>query len=102
MALHKCGVAISKILLYGQKVAAILDFWQFFGHKMAKKQNFQNRYTKLVKCHTGKVHSKCQVLGMFSSNVPFVSFQYRDLKVLHVLYFQANRDHQKNHNSGQE
>ena len=28
-------------------------------------------------------------------NVPFVSFQYRDLKVLRVLYLQANPDFQK-------
>ena len=39
---------------------AILDF----GHKMAKKQNFQNRYNKFVECHTGKVNSKFQVPSM--------------------------------------
>ena len=28
-------------------------------------------------------------------NVPFVTFQYRDLKVVRVVYLQANRDFQK-------
>ena len=28
-------------------------------------------------------------------NVPFVKFQYRDLKVLRILYLQANPDFQK-------
>ena len=47
------------------------------GHKMAKKPR------------TGKVHSKFQFPSMFSvqMNVPFVSFQYRDLKVLRLLYY---------------
>ena len=30
VAFHKFDAAILKILLFGQKVAAILDFWQFF------------------------------------------------------------------------
>ena len=28
-------------------------------------------------------------------NVPFVTFQFRDLKVFRVVYLQANRDFQK-------
>ena len=41
---------------------------------------------------TGKLHYKFQVPSMFAvqMNVPFVSFQYRDFKALHVLYLQAN------------
>ena len=44
-----------------------------------------------VECHTGKVHSKFQVPNMFAvhMNVPFVKFQYWDLKVLRILYFQV-------------
>ena len=44
-----------------------------------------------------KAHSEFQVPSMFAAqmNAPFVSFQYRDLKVLRVLYLQANPDVQK-------
>ena len=64
---------------------------------MAKKQNFKNRYSKFVEYHTGKVHYKFQAPNMFAvhMNVPFVKFQYRDLKVLRILYLQANPDFQK-------
>ena len=44
---HKFGVAILKILLFGywclkncHKVAAILDFWHFFGNKWPKSKIF--------------------------------------------------------------
>ena len=79
------------------KMAAMLDFWQFFGHKMPKIQNFQNCLARSVEHHTRKVHSKFQVPNMFAvhMNVPFVKFQYRDLKVLRILYLQANPDFQK-------
>ena len=64
---------------------------------MGKKQNFQNRYTKSLECHTGNVYSKFQVPCMFNFqiNVTFVSFQYRNLKVLRVLYLQVNPDFRK-------
>ena len=47
--------------------------------------------------HTAKIHSKFQVTSMFAvqMNVPFVSSEFRDLKVLCVLYLQANPDFQK-------
>ena len=47
--------------------------------------------------HTGKVHSKFQAPYMFAvhMNVPFVKFQYRNYKVLHILYLQANPHFQK-------
>ena len=57
-----------------------------------EKQNFKIRYTKFVLYHTGKVHSKFQVPNMFAV--------HNDLKVLGILYLQANPDFQKNHNSG--
>ena len=82
---------------YGQKTSKNPIWPPLFGRKMAKKKNFQNRYCKFVECHTGKMHSKFQVLSMLAVqiNVPFVCFQYRDLKVLRVLYLQANSDFQK-------
>ena len=50
-----------------------------------------------MKYYTGKVHSKFQVPNMFAvqMDVPFVNFQYSDLKVLLVLYLLANPDFQK-------
>ena len=46
--------------------------------------------------HTGKIHSKFQVPSMFAvhMNIPFVKFQYCDLKVLRIVYLQANPDFQ--------
>ena len=46
---------------------------------------------------TGKVHSKFQVPNMFAVHmkVPFVKYQYRDLKVLRILYLQENPDLKK-------
>ena len=88
MAIHKFGVAILKLR-------------QFFGHRLAKKQNCQNRYftPNLWNATQGRytMHSKFEVPSMLSGqiNVPFVSFQYRDLKVLCVLNLQANHDFQK-------
>ena len=72
-------------------------FWQFSSHKMAKKQNFQNRYTKFVELRTENLQTKFKVLNIkaVQMNVPFVTFQYRDLKVFRVLYLQENRDFQK-------
>ena len=50
-----------------------------------------------MECHTGKVHYKFQVPSMFAvqMNVPLVIFQYRDLKVLQLLYLQTNPDFRK-------
>ena len=73
-------------------------YGSLFGNQMAKKQNFQNHYTKFVDWHTGKVHSKLQVqISMFDIqiNVPLVSFTYQDLKVLGVMYLQANPNFKK-------
>ena len=66
MTFHKSDVAILKILgiLWAKmcpKMAAILNFWLFGGHKKTKKQNFQNRYISFVEHHTRKVHAKFQV-----------------------------------------
>ena len=41
-----------------QNVTSILDFLQFFGHKMANMQNFQNRYIIFVEWHAGKLYFK--------------------------------------------
>ena len=38
------------------KMAAILEFWPYGGHKKIKKQNFQNHYFIFVERHTSKVH----------------------------------------------
>ena len=53
---------ILKILIFGyfmaKKLPKIQDgrhFLQFFGHKMPKIQNFQNRLARSVKHHTRKV-----------------------------------------------
>ena len=48
-------------------------FWQFL----------QNRYTKCLKLRTGKLQTKFQDLTIkaIQINVPFVTFQYCDLKV---------------------
>ena len=72
------------------KIAKKLWSYWFFGHAMAKKQNFKNRYFIFVEYYTGKVHSKFQVPNMFAVliNVPLVKFQYCDLKVLRILYLQ--------------
>ena len=68
MKFFKCGVAILKILLFGNfkagklpKMVAILDFWHVSSHKMAKKQNFPNRFTKFVELYTEKLQTKFQV-----------------------------------------
>ena len=65
VAFDKFDVSILKILLFGQLMAEKLPksggHIGFFGHKMAKNQNFKNRYTKFVEYHTGKVHNKFQV-----------------------------------------
>ena len=48
--------------------------------------------------HREGVHSIFKVPSMFAvqiMNVPFVGVQYCDLKVLRVLYLQANPDFQK-------
>ena len=74
---------------------------------MTKKQNFQNLYTKFVEWPHKKIVFQMSSLSMVAvqMNLPFVSFQYHDLKVLCELYFlkvfcelyfQANRDFQKN------
>ena len=80
-------------------MAAILDFLRFFGHKMVKKQNFKNRYFKFVEYHTGKIQSNFKVPNMFadqwSFECTFMKYQYRDLKVLGMLYLQANLDFRK-------
>ena len=70
----------------------VATFCQFFGHKMAKKKNVQNRYIKFVERHTENLQTKFQAVQM---NVPFVTFHYRDLKVFLVVDLQANRDFQK-------
>ena len=51
-------------------------FWQFFAHKMAKNQNFENRSATFVERHTRKVHAKFQVPSMYGvqMNVPFVLY----------------------------
>ena len=92
----RCKTLHEKFLFLAKKNAKKWRPYWIFGHRMAKKQNFQNRHIKFVECHTGKVHSKFQVPIMFSvqMNVPFVIFQNRDLKVLHVLYLQTNPDFQ--------
>ena len=98
----KTSWVILKILLFGRKTYGWKTakkwrpYWIFCGF-LAKKQNFKNRYIKSVEYHTGKVHSKFQVPNMFAvhMNVPFMKFQYRDLKVLRILYLQANPDFQK-------
>ena len=78
---HKSDVGIFEILLFRQfmgeklpKMAAILDFCQFFAHKMAKKQNFENSYIRFVERHSRKVHAKYPVPSMYAvqMNVPFV------------------------------
>ena len=80
---HKSGWWIFEILIFGHfmgeklpKMAAILDFWQFFVHKMAKNQNFKNRSVRFVERHTRKVHAKFQVPSMYGvqMNVPFVLY----------------------------
>ena len=52
VAFDKFDAAILKIFLFGQLMAQIKKwrpYW-IFGHKMTKKQNFQNRYIEFVKC----------------------------------------------------
>ena len=44
-----------------QKSNMAAIFWQFSSHKMAKKQNFQNRLTKFVELHADKLQTKFQV-----------------------------------------
>ena len=64
MELYKFGVAILKILLFGHFMAGNvpkMPFLAFSSHKMAKKQNFQNRYTKFVELHIEKLQTKFQV-----------------------------------------
>ena len=55
-----------------------------------------------MECHTGQVHSKFKVTSMFAvqMHVPFVSFQFRNLNILSVLYLQENPVLQNNYNSG--
>ena len=50
------------------KMAAILDFWQFFAPKMPKIQNFQNRSATFVELHT-KLHAKFQVPSMYGVQI---------------------------------
>ena len=59
------------------KMAAILDFWPFGGHKKTKKQIFQNRYIRFVERHTRKVYTKFQDPSMYGvqMNVPFVLYK---------------------------
>ena len=62
-------------------MAALL--WQFSSHKMAKKQNFRNRYIEL---HAENLQTNFKSLAYMLSkrvqmNVHFVIFQYRNLKV---------------------
>ena len=69
------------------KMAAMLDFWQFFGHKMPKIQNFQNCLARSVEQHTRKVHSKFQVPSMYGvqMNGTEVILSNRDLKFVRVV-----------------
>ena len=57
------------------KMAAI--FWQFFAHKMPKKQKFKNSSTRFLELLTRKVHAKFQVPSMYGvqMNVPFVLYE---------------------------
>ena len=62
-------------------------FCQFFGHKMPKFQNFQNRLARFVEQHTRKVHSKFQVPSMYGvqMNGTEVILSNRDLKFVRVV-----------------
>ena len=57
------------------KMAAI--FWQFFAHKMPKKQKFENSSARFLELLTRKVHAKFQVPSMYGvqMNVPFVLYE---------------------------
>ena len=84
MYFHKSARQILKILLFGNlmgkkrpKLAAILDFWPIFAHKIAEKQHFQKLSTRFVDLHIRKVQSKFQGPSMYAVqiNVPFVLYQ---------------------------
>ena len=76
----------------GSHTRLLADLWPNVGEK-AKIFKLLHRISGMPQ----KVHPKFQVPSMFAVqiNVPFVSFHYQDLKVLHVLYLQANPDFQK-------
>ena len=74
------------------KMAAMLDFWQFFGHKMPKIQNFQNRPVRSVEHHTRKVHSKFQVPSMYGvqmngTEVPILKHRENDVLSCFFIIF---------------
>ena len=52
-------------------------FWQFFAHKMPKKQKFKNSSTRFVELLTRKVHAKFQIPSIYwvQMNVPFVLYE---------------------------
>ena len=72
----------------------------FFGYKMAKNQNFQNRYTKIVQCQVNFQNRytkfvQCQVNFTFQTSI-LVNFLYHIFKVLPALYkLHVDRDFQK-------
>ena len=90
LCFHKFGVAIWKVLFYSHFMAEKLPKIQYGRHFLAIKQNFRNRYTTFVQCHTGKVHYKFQVPGMFvdQMNVPtFCELSVSRFKLLKVCTY---------------
>ena len=62
-------------------------FGQFFGHKMAKNQNFQNRCTRFVKHHTRMVHAKFQVRSMYGVQMNGTEVLFSELSEISVKDF---------------
>ena len=83
-------------------MAAILDFWHVSSHKMAKKQNFQNRYIRFVELHTEKVQTKFQGPSMkaVQMNVPYVHFSGLRFEVFACTVITGKSRFSKIHNSG--
>ena len=69
MMFHKSDVAILGILWAKMcpKMAAILDFWPFGGHKETKKENFQNHYIRFVEHHKGRYMLNFKILACMVS-----------------------------------
>ena len=79
-------------------------FWQFSRHKMAKKQNLQNRYIQPAELHTEKPQTKPQVPSMqaVQMNAPHVHPSGFRFEVPARTAITGKSRSSKIHNSGQE
>ena len=69
MEFYKFDVTILKIFL-GWKTAKKWPLYWIFGHLMAQKKKFQNRYIKSVELHTENLQMNFQVPSIYYISCP--------------------------------